>query len=448
MTRFPLSFKATLNVPRANAVPLVTLSPTRRERGRKSAIISGTRGGVQKVFDFAVVGGGIVGLSSAVALGKRHRGARILVLEKEPALARHQTGHNSGVIHSGIYYKPGSLKARFSKAGGAALVEFCREHDVACEICGKVIVATEPAELAQLDNLYERGRENGLVVEKIGPTELKELEPHATGLAAIRVPSAGIVDYVEVARAFARIVEEQGGEIRTSTRVESISETSEGVEIGTNRGTYRTRKLVNCAGLYSDRLAEMSGVDPGMKIVPFRGEYYELVPEKRHLVKNLIYPVPNPNFPFLGVHFTRTVYGGVEAGPNAVLGFAREGYKKTDINLRELAEILSYPAFWKLAGKNWRIGIEEIKRSFSKGAFVRSLKRLVPEVTEGDLYSVSAGVRAQAMMKDGRFIDDFLVVEGKNSLHVLNAPSPAATASIPIGEVIAERVPQPPGRRV
>ena len=355
------------------------------------------------MFDFAVVGGGIVGLSSAVALSKRHRGARILVLEKEPTLARHQTGHNSGVIHSGIYYKPGSLKARFSKAGGAALVEFCRENGVACEICGKVIVATEPGELARLENLYERGRENGLAVEKI--------------------------------------VKERGGEIRTSTRVESVSETSEGVEIDTNRGTFQARKLINCAGLYSDRVAEMSGVDPGMKIVPFRGEYYELVPEKRHLVKNLIYPVPNPNFPFLGVHFTRTVHGGVEAGPNAVLGLAREGYKKTDVNFRELAEVLSYRAFWKLAGKNWRIGIEEIKRSFSKGAFVWSLKRLVPEIREGDLYPVSAGVRAQAMMKDGRFIDDFLIVEGKNSLHVLNAPSPAATASIPIGEAVAERVP-------
>jgi (S)-2-hydroxyglutarate dehydrogenase len=415
---------------------------------RKPAIISGTRGGAQKVFDFAVVGGGIVGLSSAVALGRHHPGARVLVVEKEPALAQHQTGHNSGVIHSGIYYKPGSLKARFSKAGGAALVEFCRENGVACEICGKVIVATEPGELAQLDKLYERGRENGLTVEKIGPTELKELEPHATGLAAIRVPSAGIVDYVGVARAFAQIVEERGGEIRMSTKVESVSEIDDGVEVGTNRGSYRVSKLVNCAGLYSDRLAEMSGVDPGMKIVPFRGEYYELVPEKRYLVKNLIYPVPNPNFPFLGVHFTRTVQGDVEAGPSAVLGLAREGYKKTDINLRELAEILSYPAFWKLAGKNWRMGIEEIKRSFSKGAFVRSLKRLVPEISEEDLYPVSAGVRAQAMMKDGRFIDDFLMVEGKNSLHVLNAPSPAATASIPIGEAIAERVAQPPGRRV
>jgi L-2-hydroxyglutarate oxidase len=395
------------------------------------------------VFDFAIVGGGIVGLSTAVALGRRHPGAGILVLEKEAALARHQTGHNSGVIHSGVYYKPGSLKARYSKEGGAALVEFCREHGVACEVCGKVIVATEPGELPQIDLLHERGLKNGLAVEKIGPAELRELEPHAAGLAAIRVPSAGIVDYVGVVHAFARLVEERGGEIRTGARVEEVSATDGGVEIGTGRGTFRARTLVNCAGLYSDRLAEMSGVEPGMKIVPFRGEYYDLVPEKRHLVRNLIYPVPDPNFPFLGVHFTRTVQGGVEAGPNAVLGLAREGYKKTDVNLKELAEVLRYGAFWRLAAKNWRMGLEEIHRSFSKGAFVRSLQRLVPEIREDDLVPAPAGVRAQAMTKDGRFIDDFLIVGGKSSLHVLNAPSPAATAAIPIGEYIAERVPQP-----
>jgi L-2-hydroxyglutarate oxidase len=405
--------------------------------------VCGAKGVVQKMLDYAVVGGGIIGCSTAVALCKRYPGARVLVMEKEPALAQHQTGHNSGVIHSGIYYKPGSLKARFSKAGGAALVKFCQENDVACEVCGKVIVATEPGELTYINGLYERGRENGLAVEKIGPEELSELEPHAAGLAAIRVPSAGIVDYTGVVQAFARILEEQGAEIRTSTKVENVSEMGDGVEIDTNRGTYRARKLVNCAGLYSDRLAEMSGVDPGMKIVPFRGEYYELIPEKRYLVNNLIYPVPNPNFPFLGVHFTRTVQGGVEAGPNAVLGLAREGYKKTDINLSELVEIVSYPAFWRLARENWRMGAEEIRRSFSKKAFVRSLGRLVPEIEEVDLYPVSAGVRAQAMMKDGRFIDDFLIVEGKNSLHILNAPSPAATASIPIGEAIAERVSPP-----
>jgi L-2-hydroxyglutarate oxidase len=401
------------------------------------------------VFDFAVVGGGIVGLSTVVALGERYPGAGILVLEKEAGWARHQTGHNSGVIHSGIYYKPGSLKARYAKEGGAALVEFCREHGIAHEICGKVIVATEPEELPQIDALHERGLKNGLAVEKIGPAGLKELEPHATGLAAIKVPSAGIVDYVGVAEALARIVEERGGETRLSTRVEDVRETGDGVEVLTGGGeTYKARTLINCAGLYSDRLAQMSGVEPGMKIVPFRGEYYMVVPEKRHLVRNLIYPVPNPNFPFLGVHFTRTVEGDLEAGPNAVLGLAREGYKKTDLNPKELAEILLFPAFWKIAAKNWRTGVEEIKRSFSKEAFVRGLQRLVPEIREDDLYPVAAGVRAQALMKDGRLMDDFRIVEGRSSVHVLNAPSPAATAALPIGEAIAGRVRQPVGRGV
>jgi L-2-hydroxyglutarate oxidase len=401
------------------------------------------------MFDFAVVGGGIVGLSTAVALGRRYPGAGILVLEKEAGWARHQTGHNSGVIHSGIYYKPGSLKAHYAKEGGAALVEFCREHGIAHEICGKVIVATEREELPQIDALHQRGLENGLAVEKIGPAELKEIEPHATGLAAIRVPSAGIVDYVAVAEALARIVEERGGETRIGTRVEDVRETGDGVEVLTGGGgtSYRARTLINCAGLYSDRLAALSGVEPGMKIVPFRGEYYMVVPEKRHLVRNLIYPVPNPNFPFLGVHFTRTVEGHLEAGPNAVLGLAREGYKKTDLNPKELAEILLFPAFWKIAAKNWRTGVEEIKRSFSKEAFVRGLQRLVPEIQEDDLYPVTAGVRAQALMKDGRLVDDFRIVEGESSVHVLNAPSPAATAALPIGEAIVDRVRQPVGRR-
>src|SRR5918999_1470108 len=361
------------------------------------------------MFDFAVIGGGIVGLSTARALLEHHPGARLVVLEKERGWARHQTGHNSGVIHSGIYYKPGSLKARFCREGAQALVEFCRERSIDYEICGKVIVAVEAGEMPLLDNLYERGLKNGLEVEKIGSEELKEIEPHASGLAAIKVPSTGIVDFAKVAEAFAALVEEKGGQLRAGTEVKAISETDRAVVMRTNKGTFRARALVNCAGLHSDRVARLCGVDPGTKVVPFRGEYYELRPEKRYLVKNLIYPVPNPDFPFLGVHFTRSIDGMVEAGPNAVLGLAREGYRKTDINPRELAAILSYPAFWKLAGKNWRMGIEEIKRSFSKGAFVRSLKRLVPEISEEDLYPVSAGVRAQAMMKDGRFIDDFLI---------------------------------------
>ena len=390
--------------------------------------------------DFVVIGGGIVGLSTARSLLRRYSGAGVLVLEKEAGWARHQTGHNSGVIHSGVYYKPGSLKARFSKEGGERLVEFCREHGVAYEICGKVIVATEPEEIPSLRNLYERGVKNGLVVEKIGPEELKELEPHATGIAALKVPSTGIVDFVGVTEAFAKMIAREGGELRTGAEVTGISETGDRVELRTPGESFRARVLVNCAGLHSDRVAALSEVEAGAKVVPFRGEYYELEPERRYLVRNLIYPVPDPNFPFLGVHFTRSVEGGVEAGPNAVLGLAREGYKKTDLNTRDLTETLSYPAFWRLVGRNWRTGAGEIWRSLSKKAFVRGLRRLVPEVEEDDLVPTEAGVRAQALMKDGALMDDFLIVEGERSVNVLNAPSPAATACIPIGESIADRV--------
>jgi len=392
------------------------------------------------VFDFVVIGGGIVGLSTARALLERHPGARLVLLEKEGGFARHQTGHNSGVIHSGIYYKPGSYKARFCREGAQALVEFCRERGIEYEICGKVIVATEQNELPLLDNLYERGLENGLEVEKIGPEGLEEIEPHARGLAAIKVPSTGIVDFTKVAEAFAALVEEKGGDLRTGTEVENVSETGNAVVVRTSRGAFRARTLVNCAGLHSDRVARLCGVETGTKIVPFRGEYYELRPERRYLVKNLIYPVPNPNFPFLGVHFTRSIEGMVEAGPNAVLGLAREGYKKTDFDLGDFVEELTYPALWRLARKNWRVGVGEIQRSFSKRAFVRGLKRLVPEIEEEDVLPIAAGVRAQAIRKDGALVDDFLIAEGRNSVHVLNAPSPAATASIPIGEEIARRI--------
>jgi len=393
----------------------------------------------RNVFDFAVIGGGIVGLSTGRALLERHPGARLMVLEKERGWARHQTGHNSGVIHSGIYYKPGSLKARFCREGAQALVEFCQERGIDYEICGKVIVATEPDELPLLDNLREGGLKNGLEVEKIGQEELREVEPHASGLAAIKVPSTGIVDFARVAEAFAALVEEKGGQLHTSTELEGISETSGAVVMRTNKGSFRARTLVNCAGLHSDRVARLCGVEAGTKIVPFRGEYYELIPEKRYLVKSLIYPVPNPNFPFLGVHFTRSIDGIVEAGPNAVLGLAREGYKKTDFKFRDFVEEFTYPGLWRLASTNWRTGVGEIHRSFSKKAFVRGLKKLVPEVEEGDVVPIAAGVRAQAIRKDGVLVDDFLIVEGKNSVHVLNAPSPAATSAIPIGEEIARR---------
>ncbi|MED0679547.1 L-2-hydroxyglutarate oxidase [Aneurinibacillus thermoaerophilus] len=393
------------------------------------------------MYDFAIVGGGIVGLSTGMALMKRFPGAKIVMIEKEADWARHQTGHNSGVIHSGIYYKPGSFKARFAREGNAAMVKFCEEHGIAYEVCGKVIVATEPEELPLMDNLYKRGLQNQLNVTKIGPEELKEIEPHVRGLGAIRVPSCGIADYKGVARTFARMIEEGGGDLRLSTKVENIAEEKGGVTVETNRGTIKARFLINCAGLQSDRVAKMADMHTGMKIVPFRGEYYELIPEKRHLVKHLIYPVPNPNFPFLGVHFTRMINGEVHAGPNAVLAFKREGYTKKDISLKDLFEVLTYSGFWKMAMPNMKEGINEMVRSFSKQAFLRSLQRLIPELTEKDIVPTHAGVRAQAIMHDGSMVDDFAIFSGKRSMHVCNAPSPAATASIKIGEEIANRVP-------
>ncbi|ERI05962.1 L-2-hydroxyglutarate oxidase [Aneurinibacillus aneurinilyticus] len=394
------------------------------------------------MYDFAIVGGGIVGLSTGMALTKRYPGAKIVMIEKEKDWAHHQTGHNSGVIHSGIYYKPGSYKARFAREGNAAMVRFCEEHGVAYDVCGKVIVATEQEELPLMESLYERGLQNELDVQKIGPEELKEIEPHVAGLGAIRVPSCGIADYKGVSRTFARIIEEGGGDIRLSTKVENIAEEAQGVTIETNRGTIKARFLINCAGLHSDRVAKMAGMQTGMKIVPFRGEYYELAPDKRHLVKHLIYPVPNPDFPFLGVHFTRMINGEVHAGPNAVLAFKREGYTKSDINIKDLLEVLTYPGFWKMAMPNMKEGMKEMVRSFSKQAFLHSLQRLIPELTEKDIVPTHAGVRAQALMDNGNMVDDFAIFPGKSSLHVCNAPSPAATASIKIGEEIANKLPE------
>jgi (S)-2-hydroxyglutarate dehydrogenase len=392
------------------------------------------------MYDFSIIGGGIVGLSVGMALTKQYPGAKIVVIEKEKEWAHHQTGHNSGVIHSGIYYKPGSYKARFAREGNAAMVKFCEEQGIAYDVCGKVIVATEPKELPLLDDLYQRGLQNQLAVQKIGPEELKEIEPHVAGLGALRVPSCGIADYKGVARTFARMIEEGGGELRLGNKVENIDEETNGVTIETNRGTIQSRFLINCAGLHSDRVANMTGMHTGMKIVPFRGEYYELIPEKRHLVKHLIYPVPNPDFPFLGVHFTRMINGEVHAGPNAVLAFKREGYTKTDINLKDLLEVLTYSGFWKMAIPNLKEGMKEMVRSVSKQAFLHSLQRLLPELTEKDIVPTHAGVRAQALMQDGSMVDDFAIFSGKNSLHVCNAPSPAATASIEIGQAIVERI--------
>lgn len=393
-----------------------------------------------RTYDFAVIGGGIVGLSTAMALGHRYPGTLILVIEKESSWAAHQTGNNSGVIHSGIYYKPGSLKANFCREGNRLLIEFCQKHGIDYEICGKLIVATNSEELPLLENLYQRGLANGLKIEKVTAEQVKEIEPHVSCSAAIRVPSTGIINYRQVCQKYAELVASQGGELRLSTKVMRITPTLEGMAIATNKGSFQAKFIVNCAGLFSDRVAKLADVDPEVQIVPFRGEYYELVPEKRYLVKQLIYPVPNPNFPFLGVHFTRMIDGSIHAGPNAVLSLKREGYHKTDINLRDLAETFTYPGFWKLAAKYGGVGMEEIVRSFSKAAFVRSLQKLIPEVQAEDLVPTHAGVRAQALTKDGGLVDDFLLVRGERAIHVCNAPSPAATASLAIGEAIAEQI--------
>ena len=392
------------------------------------------------MYDFAIIGGGIVGLSTALALGERYQNAKVLVLEKEPSWAYHQTGRNSGVIHSGIYYKPGSLKAKLSREGNQALVQFCETHGIPYEVCGKVIVAVEPEELPLLENLYQRGLANGLKVEKITAEEVKQIEPYVTCLGGIRVYITGIADYRQVCQKYAELVQMRGGELRLNTRVVEIRPSNEAQVIKTTQGDFITKFLINCAGLQSDRVAQLGQVDPQVKIIPFRGEYYELKPEKRYLVKNLIYPVPNPNFPFLGVHFTRMIDGSIHAGPNAVLSLKREGYRKTDIDLRDLVEVLTYPGFWTLASKYADVGLGEMIRSLSKRAFVRSLQKLIPDVQADDLVPSAAGVRAQALTRDGGLVDDFLLVRGLNAIHVCNAPSPAATASLAIGEAILEQV--------
>lgn len=395
------------------------------------------------MYDFAIIGGGIVGLSTAMALGQRYRTARIAVLEKETDWAFHQTGHNSGVIHSGIYYKPGSFKAKFSREGSRSMVEFCQKHEIPHEVCGKVIVATEERELPLLENLYQRGLENGLNVSKINSEQVREIEPHVRCLAGIRVPTTGIVDYKQVCQKYADLIHIQGGELYLNTKVEKLTPLGDRQVLETNKGNFETRFVINCAGLHSDRVAHLGQANSQAKIVPFRGEYYELKPEKRYLVKTLIYPVPNPNFPFLGVHFTRMIDGSVHAGPNAVLSFKREGYKKTDFNLRDFTEVVTYPGFWKLAAKHSHEGIQEIIRSFNKAAFVHSLQRLIPEVQADDLIPTHAGVRAQALMSDGKLVDDFLIVRGENAIHICNAPSPAATSSLEIGKAVVEQIPQP-----
>lgn len=386
------------------------------------------------MLDIIIIGGGIVGLATALQLQRSKPSLKILLLEKESHLAKHQTGNNSGVIHSGIYYKPGSLKAINCIRGYHLLIELCKENEIPFELCGKIIVATEEKERAQLTLLFNRGLQNGLTgLKRLTKTELQEYEPYVNGLDGIFVPQTGIVDYTMVAEKYGQLLLKGGADIHLSEKVTSIN----GNEVVTDMGNYSTKLIINCAGLYSDKVASMTVGDLNVRIIPFRGEYYRLRKEKEYLVRNLIYPVPDPNFPFLGVHFTRMLKGGVEAGPNAVLAFKREGYKKSDINLTELKESLMWPGFQKVAKKYWRTGLGEIYKSFSKAAFTHALQKLIPEIQKSDLVTGGAGVRAQACDREGGLVDDFLILEAKHAINVCNAPSPAATSSLAIGESVA-----------
>jgi len=386
-----------------------------------------------------IIGGGVVGLGVALEITRRFPHLRLLLLEKEDRVARHQSGHNSGVIHSGVYYKPGSMKARLCVSGAAAMIEFCREHEVAHEVCGKVIVAIDTDELPRLEELHRRGEANGLVgLRMIGPEELREIEPHSTGMKALVVPSTGITDYAKVSEKYADLISARGGTVLTSAAATGIRRGTSEIVVETSRGAFSTAALINCAGLHSDRVSRMAGDEPGVMIVPFRGEYYDLVPERAGLVRALIYPVPDPRFPFLGVHFTRRITGKVDAGPNAVFALAREGYRHRDISLRDLISSLAFPGFWRMARRNWRNGFDEFRRSLSKPLFVRALQRLLPEVSEKDLVPGGSGVRAQALKPDGTLVDDFQFLPSGKVLHVLNVPSPAATASLAIGRTIVD----------
>src|SRR5579862_1850269 len=389
----------------------------------------------------AIVGGGIVGLATAYRLQQRSPDVRVVVLEKESAVGRHQSSHNSGVLHCGLYYKPGSRRARLAVRGIRQMIEFCQIHSIAHEVCGKVVVATEPDEVPRLHALFDRGRENGLRDLRIlDPEELRQIEPHAAGLAAIHVPEEGIADYPGVCEMLAAEIRKQGGEVITGAEVTGIRRETPGWRLEHKSGEITCDSLVTCAGLHSDRVAALTGRKRSARIVPFRGEYNLIRPERQHLVRNLIYPVPNPRLPFLGVHFTRMIHGGIEAGPNAVLAFAREGYTKRDVNPADLADALTFPGLWRFLGKYGATCWEEIRRSFSRELFCRSMQRLVPEIQLDDLLPGGAGVRAQALSPDGSLLDDFQFVEGERELHVVNAPSPAATASLAIGEEIADRV--------
>jgi len=389
--------------------------------------------------DIAIVGGGIVGLATALSLQDRHPQLRITVLEKEPDVGRHQTGHNSGVVHSGIYYRPGSLRARLCVQGVGLLREFCHEHGVAYRDVGKVIVATRPEELPRLQDLYERGTENGVPgLRLLDADELREIEPHAAGLRAIHSPHTAITDYKAVVASMRAEVEQRGGVVETGSAVTGIHTDADSVRLATTAGSIEAAHLIGCAGLQADRVARLAGVPLDVRIIPFRGEYMVLAPERAGLVNGLIYPVPDPDLPFLGVHLTRTVHGDVEAGPNAVLAFDREGYSILDVSLRDTVDSLSYPGLWRMAGRFLGVGVYEYYRSFSKVAFVNAIRRLLPELGVHDVRRGGAGVRAQALGRDGKLLDDFVIRESDRALHVLNAPSPAATASLAIGRHLAD----------
>jgi len=389
-------------------------------------------------YDIAIIGGGILGLSTAMQLMERAPNWRVAVIEKEAQLAMHQTGHNSGVMHSGIYYRPGSHKAQFCVAGLNNMVKFCDENEIEYQQCGKVIVALNESELGRLQDLFERGTANGVPdLEIVGPERLKEIEPHTVGMRALWAPHTGIVDFTKVAAAFANKFQQAGGDIFTGAAVKKITNMTGSVALETTKGTLQAKHLINCAGLYADKVATMTGEKLGVKIIPFRGEYYTLRPESHHLVSGLIYPVPDPQFPFLGVHFTRNIKGHVEAGPNAVMALRREGYRKRDFSLGESMANLAYPGFWKMAAKYWKIGMGEVYRSFNKRVFLHDLQRLIPEIRNSDLDSGGSGVRAQAVARDGSLLDDFSIIQGRDAIHVLNAPSPGATSSLAIGDHIA-----------